>query len=739
MSSPSIRPDMRSSWQRFLMTPVGDLLRGRLTGSLDVERILTEAQLPEPFPRLIADSAGRCWWAGERALLARRLAAHFQTSLSAGMPAEELIAGFSETVATIPRRDNPFPGLWSWLADRLDRRREVARLVAGSELPDPTGQLITDTVRRSRLWRSERLDVARELIEHFRDGLASAGSPQQMIESFGDPKKAARLIRRAKLRSRPLGWRLWRRTIQTLAATFTVGLVICSVFLIRFFTARPVIAHNYGLDLVATSQTVAQADRGWPFYRQAALELTAVPMVKAKDPAPEGAASEGVEPSAPVSDEKLTPLDIDETRPGDKHWEQVVDWLDENPAPLAATREGASRPRLGFIFGDPDDQSWLAAKRRDPLSIDPRAAPEGLMSVLLPQTEDLWSLKRLLTADARHALETSNSQRFLDDVQALLGLAGQLRGELRFWVVDIFSMSCFQDALKLVDQALAQQPILLDDDALRDMAHRIAGYAGTESIEPSYDFERAMLLDLMQRVYSDDGRGDGVLTREGLGFLQGVRGLFEIWTLDRHEVYPPRRLDSLAIGPALAAWAPSRRTMTGLLMENFDRAIREFQRPLWQWTDTGFVRDVSGRDRPAIDRAGYLPLAPLASMPSFYFRSEMVAAERDKTLVALALVLYQRQHGAWPERLEQLVPALLPVVPPDRFTGEPLVYRLVNGHPLLYSVGPNRRDDGGQSLEKPNEALTLAALWPDDEKESPVPSGDWILWPPVDSPAPNAD
>jgi hypothetical protein len=62
---------------------------------------------------------------------------------------------------------------------------------------------------------------------------------------------------------------------------------------------------------------------------------------------------------------------------------------------------------------------------------------------------------------------------------------------------------------------------------------------------------------------------------------------------------------------------------------------------------------------------------------------------------ALALYLYEREHGAYPSQLEFLVPAFMPVVPADVFSGEVLHYRPQGEGYVLYSVGPDGEDDSG--------------------------------------------
>jgi hypothetical protein len=54
-----------------------------------------------------------------------------------------------------------------------------------------------------------------------------------------------------------------------------------------------------------------------------------------------------------------------------------------------------------------------------------------------------------------------------------------------------------------------------------------------------------------------------------------------------------------------------------------------------------------------------------------------------------------------------LVPDYLPKVPLDIFNNQPLVYRPEPGGAVVYSVGPNLRDDGGvddKSTDKDDQA-----------------------------------
>jgi hypothetical protein len=63
--------------------------------------------------------------------------------------------------------------------------------------------------------------------------------------------------------------------------------------------------------------------------------------------------------------------------------------------------------------------------------------------------------------------------------------------------------------------------------------------------------------------------------------------------------------------------------------------------------------------------------------------------------VLVALEQYRREKGAWPPKLENLTPKLLKRVPLDPFNGKLLRYRPVADGVIVYSVGPDGTDNGG--------------------------------------------
>ena len=84
------------------------------------------------------------------------------------------------------------------------------------------------------------------------------------------------------------------------------------------------------------------------------------------------------------------------------------------------------------------------------------------------------------------------------------------------------------------------------------------------------------------------------------------------------------------------------------------------------------------------------------------FKEASFSAERRLLITALALQAYQREHnGKPPETLAELTPGYLTVIPDDPFApspNTPFRYRKESGSNrfVLYSVGPNGKDDGGK-------------------------------------------
>jgi hypothetical protein len=90
----------------------------------------------------------------------------------------------------------------------------------------------------------------------------------------------------------------------------------------------------------------------------------------------------------------------------------------------------------------------------------------------------------------------------------------------------------------------------------------------------------------------------------------------------------------------------------------------------------------------------------------------------DEGAAVCALERHRLDKGQYPERLEALVPAYLPVLPHDLVTGGPLHYARQGDAFTLYQVGWDGKDDGG----------TVAWVGAGKDRKLDPAKGDWV-WP----------
>jgi hypothetical protein len=81
--------------------------------------------------------------------------------------------------------------------------------------------------------------------------------------------------------------------------------------------------------------------------------------------------------------------------------------------------------------------------------------------------------------------------------------------------------------------------------------------------------------------------------------------------------------------------------------------------------------------------------------------------ERSLILTAIALKRYSLHFGKPPDDLQSLVPEFLSSIPTDYMDGQPIKYRLEpSGTSILYSVGEDYKDGGGDSNMQPGKTTT---------------------------------
>ncbi len=555
---------------------------------------------------------------------------------------------------------------------RLTGRLDLKRMIDDAALPKACADCVHTVVKRTRLWRMEKIDVAQELIAHFHDGVEAGTTAEELVTHFGDVHQSAKLIRRAKKRKRPLAWHMMRWCGWSCVALFVFYLGLA----VMLFAGKPSIDVDYLAKLNVRAAVVPEDERAWPMYREAMLAL-------------------GYDRNG----QSVYSLFKEGSKPGDPRWEELAQLLRDKRAALEQLRRAADKSGLGYRVGFGIDEADRTVFGSNMGSIhDPPGPDDTLIGVVLPQLGLLRHAGRFLDADTRLAVIEQDGDRAYGNLIALLGIS------LRQMMVDTLS------------QLIGEDAGVFSDAQLQNIAHRLGAHRADSLVH--FEGERYFFLDIVQHMYSKEGR----MTDEGFRLLSRLSG-------------GPEKPPGIVLAPAGILLLASRDEMVGIHKQHMDKLEQAMNVPMYEMPSAGadeFLRGLTKYQRMRLFLMRIL-LPALEAARTTHTRHQ---ASIDGTLTAIAVELYRRKHGRWPEALEELVPRYLPDVPIDRINGESIRYRVQDGRPVIYRVGVDRDDNGGhvprivsRRIQYPRDV----AQWLTDEQyleqRDNLPDGDWVLWP----------
>jgi hypothetical protein len=336
--------------------------------------------------------------------------------------------------------------------------------------------------------------------------------------------------------------------------------------------------------------------------------------------------------------------------------------LADNAQALSFAREAAKRPKCRFT------RNWDAA-----------------VAMLMPELSKLRDLSRL--ASARAVLHAD---------------AGDLAGALQSWSLDLSMVNHLESDPTLLGQldrysmlqiaAVSLAQILQDrrpsPEQCRRLAQALGGINVGDAFITSFEAERASdlwILDLARRK------------------PQGLESLLPS---------PKGRLSDLGVAVAGALLgigygviSPFDRTA---MLRFWEKQIALARRP---------YRETSGRFDALTDGIpGYALVTRALASP--FGRAvgarDKATAELGLMRSGLGLAAYRAQFGAYPKSLNELRASLKWDVPRDPFSGKDFVYRREGAGHLLYSIGPDLKDDGGAPMtttKKPPIARVGDIVW----------------------------
>lgn len=567
-------------------------------------------------------------------------------------------------------------------------------------LPNEVAQAIRQIVRRLGLWPSEREDVARELAAHFRDGmdaLTRAGRKREeairaLVTDFGDPAVVSRLIGREKRRCRPAAVKLF---VVALKGT-GVAVLLLAAYVGWVLLGQPEPKVNY---LALLNEPVAQMpaeDHAWPLYREALIHHTPMPQELYEH--------------------------RDEARPGSPYWLAAEQWLAANSAWLPKLREAARKPALGDQYSHRNALQFMLERARaqgnetqateiaDILAQADSEENPDLLSLLLPSLHELRQLEYLMLFQARQDAAAGRVDNAIGGVLTTYGTGRQLLARMTL-IEQLVGGAILRSALDELRQLLAAHEDQIDLALLAELRSSDLFALAPESIRANVQAERMIMLDTVQRVFTDDGKGDGVVSvREFSHLLQTLRAARA----------GDDQTDSL--WDEIVPWVHAgRRETIDKYEELWGQAVDRLKLPLYAPEREGTLPALRAVESNPVQRARYALVTKL--LPSFENADRALretAMNLAATQAVVALFQHQLEKGSLPPVLADLVPEYLGSVPVDEFDGQPLKYRPgsdESGSFVLYSIYRNFQDDDA----------CLGELEPTGES-GPQPA-DLVYWP----------
>lgn len=318
--------------------------------------------------------------------------------------------------------------------------------------------------------------------------------------------------------------------------------------------------------------------------------------------------------------------------------------------------------------------------------------------ILLPHLANIKSACMRLDLRACAELAAGQSDHALADVKLMLHLGDSLKTE-PFVISYLVRLAVFHIAIHPVWEGLAEGH--WSDAQLQELQKLIQQYEFIADIERPLHGERAagiLTADLLAagkydfNNLTEDPSPAGSKAADIFGRVI-PRGWYEMEKLNYCRLFDLELSGAFDVGQTKVF--PTRAKANAAAL---DRAF-------------------AGRNpfTTILTRHQLLSVIMLPALEKMPMKAALGQATADEAILACALERHRLAHGQFPDKLEALTPDLIAKLPNDVISGQPYKYHppaAQSSQLVLYSVGWNEQDDGGQLAFK-------GKAW-DPEK------GDWV-------------
>ena len=567
-----------------------------------------------------------------------------------------------------------------------------------TDLPQNVRNLIAQVAKKTKLRKAERADVQRELTSHFQEALASGKSADDVVRAYGDAHACAKNLRIAVIAKRSPIDRAFGLTFMWSARAVGAFVLLYAVVAISmsFNTPNvsfdPVKRYRESLPVAKSPDQVA-----WPAYRDALVKMG----MGWDDPKRE---------SAREADSH--------SLPGSENWNAATAWLTANRAQIDAFCKATKRPVFGFPVGVAvsDDDAALFGKNSQSNSISNAAIDNSdvdklvtsefpSFGMLLPQLASLRDAAKIIAIDMMMAVEKADGERATRDAEAIIALSIHAQ-EGRILIGDLVGMSIRSLVVNRILMALEWKPNTFTDSQLKRLQNALRSVPPALE-RPDFTSERLMFEDIVQRVYTDDGHGDGRFAPQWkqlrlISALESIsagndgkkQGATTQFTLLASFLSQPFAFYAIAgRKEALDHYDASMKRLASQPNDSLNDAVTASA-----IADEKFVESMT-----AYGARFFLEGILMPALGKVEFNFQIDRANRDACVISIAAELYHRANGKWPASATDLAPLCNGNAPRDSWNGKSILMETDANGFRMWSVGRDGVDDRG-NLKKSTQA-----------------------------------
>ena len=568
-----------------------------------------------------------------------------------------------------------------------------------TDLPQNVRNLIAQVAKKTKLRKAERADVQRELTSHFQEALASGKSADDVVRAYGDARVCAKNLRIAVIAKRSPIDRAFGLTFMWSARAVGAFVLLYAVVAISmsFNTPKvsfdPVKRYRESLPVAKSPDQVA-----WPAYRDALVKMG----MGRDDPKRESA---GVEAAC-------------DSLPGSENWNAATAWLTANRAQIDAFCKATKRPVFGFPVGVAvsDDDAALLWRNSQSNSISNAAIDNSdvdklvtsefpSFGMLLPQLASLRDAAKIIAIDMMMAVEKADGERATRDAEAIIALSIHAQ-EGRILIGDLVGMSIRSIVVNRILMALEWKPNTFTDSQLKRLQNALRSVPPALE-RPDFTSERLMFEDIVQRVYTDDGHGDGrfapqwkqlrlisVLESVSAGNHGKKQGATTQFTLLASWLSQPFAFYAIAgRKEALDHYDASIKRLAGQPNDSLNDAV----------TASTIAEEEFVESMTAHGARFFLEGILVPALGKVVFSFQIDRANRDACVISIAAELYHRANEKWPASAKDLAPLCNGDAPRDSWNGKSILMETDANGFRMWSVGRDGVDDRG-NLKKSTQA-----------------------------------